>query len=345
MRTDREAWADIAKGIGILLVVFGHVWRGVYNADLLGAQPLFEAVDRGIYLFHMPLFFFVAGAFFNANTSMGAFFVRSGERILYPLVLWSYLLAFSLLIAQDFTNRGETSLVETIRYPFPPKDIFWFLWALFLIQTAAYACLKLPEPARLPTIACLLGACMLIASSGEQGEILAGAAYHLVFFVLGLAFRRGTASPSVGLIPVFVGIAVFLLVQGTLLAADGPRSYLSQVGLASAALVGVIVVVHGLSQRFAQSPILQGCALIGALSLPIYVAHTFFLAGARIVLLAFGNDDLVTHVVLGTVAGVAGPLVLYAAARRIHLDRALGFGAVRLAPEPTPAHAHAGRPQ
>ncbi|MGE4430081.1 MAG: acyltransferase family protein [Sphingobium sp.] len=46
----RLDWVDAAKGLGIILVVIGHVWtRG--------------AVRDAIYAFHMPLFFILAGYF------------------------------------------------------------------------------------------------------------------------------------------------------------------------------------------------------------------------------------------------------------------------------------------
>lgn len=50
----RECWIDVAKGIGIILVVLGHVTR---NENLI----------RIIYSFHMPLFFFLGGWIINRN--------------------------------------------------------------------------------------------------------------------------------------------------------------------------------------------------------------------------------------------------------------------------------------
>ncbi|MBM6744346.1 acyltransferase family protein [Drancourtella massiliensis] len=48
LRQDRIAWIDVAKGIGIILVVLGHVSKN-------------ETLITWIYSFHMPLFFFIAG--------------------------------------------------------------------------------------------------------------------------------------------------------------------------------------------------------------------------------------------------------------------------------------------
>src|SRR5664279_3072599 len=63
----RSLWVDHAKAIGIILVVYGHVARGVFSAGLKIDQNMFELVDSVIYSFHMPLFFFLSGLFFLAS--------------------------------------------------------------------------------------------------------------------------------------------------------------------------------------------------------------------------------------------------------------------------------------
>ncbi|MCD4694754.1 MAG: acyltransferase family protein, partial [Bacteroidales bacterium] len=52
MGKQRFEWIDIAKGIGILLVVYGH------------CQPP-PLIEKFVYAFHMPLFFFISGFLFR----------------------------------------------------------------------------------------------------------------------------------------------------------------------------------------------------------------------------------------------------------------------------------------
>ncbi|BEL98781.1 hypothetical protein SM14VA2_11940 [Serratia marcescens] len=63
----REAWVDYAKGIGIILVVFGHVNRGLYSAGIQLSGSSYLLTDSIIYSFHMPLFFFLSGLFFTQS--------------------------------------------------------------------------------------------------------------------------------------------------------------------------------------------------------------------------------------------------------------------------------------
>lgn len=61
---DRESWVDYAKGIGIILVVYGHVARGLFNSGISVPLNLYHLLDSIVNTFHMPLFFFLSGLFF-----------------------------------------------------------------------------------------------------------------------------------------------------------------------------------------------------------------------------------------------------------------------------------------
>ncbi len=65
---------DVARGIGILLVVLGH--NAVFRESSHG---LYEA----IYLFHMPLFFFLSGVTFRL-TSPGETVRKRARALLVP---------------------------------------------------------------------------------------------------------------------------------------------------------------------------------------------------------------------------------------------------------------------
>lgn len=70
---------------------------------------------------------------------------------------------------------------------------------------------------------------------------------------------------------------------------------------------------------------LAGLALLGGLSMPIYLAHTIFSAGLREVLIVAGVTNLPIHLVATMAVGIIGPIILYHAAARLRLTRVLGF--------------------
>jgi len=67
MTTHRLDWADAAKGLGIILVVYGHVARGLFHAGMYADEASYILIDQIIYSFHMPLFFFLSGLFFMSS--------------------------------------------------------------------------------------------------------------------------------------------------------------------------------------------------------------------------------------------------------------------------------------
>lgn len=120
---NRVAYLDIAKGIGILLVLIGHLST---NYILLNF----------IYVFHMPLFFYIAGIFDKNDTFKLALLKNKKFVILYFSIGIGYILLYSLL-------KGELKY-ESFAYLFSttPKEIYsitwfgplWFLLSFFVVK-------------------------------------------------------------------------------------------------------------------------------------------------------------------------------------------------------------------
>lgn len=74
----RYEYIDIAKGIGILLVVWAHIM-------VVGTS------HKVIYAFHMPLFFLISGMLFRRDkySSFLSFLKRRAKRLLIPFAIYS----------------------------------------------------------------------------------------------------------------------------------------------------------------------------------------------------------------------------------------------------------------
>lgn len=69
-KADRIRWIDLAKAIGIILVIFGHLRTGDGRSVWL---PSLDSLINTIYLFHMPLFFIFAGMSFSVRRRFSDF--------------------------------------------------------------------------------------------------------------------------------------------------------------------------------------------------------------------------------------------------------------------------------
>lgn len=125
---ERDNSIDILKGIGILLVLFGHT-----------AIP-HEASLR-IYGFHMPLFFFASG-FFTKDSGFCRSMQKNCKRI---LILWLFMfLCYSAMnIAVSILHSGNVwgaLLALKGRYNLLDEDslwypTIWFLVCMFILKT------------------------------------------------------------------------------------------------------------------------------------------------------------------------------------------------------------------
>lgn len=325
---NRVEWVDAARGIGIILVVFGHVWRGLNEAGLIESAGAFSAVDAAIYLFHMPLFFLVSGLLFEKSVRRDGVWtslLRRAVTLFYPLLLWSWITAAFLIVAGSLTNRSPISPLEALLYPFPPKDIFWFLWALFVIQTIASLL------ARAPTIAIVslfsLSFVVLLAFGMEPFPyLLKRVVDNLPFFAIGVLLARWGQFPiGVGRWTGPIGAIAFLsCILWAALNSDLINSWPAYVVslLATLSFCASVAWLCALTPRHYVAPI----SFLGVASIAIYVSHIILASGTRIVLVKLGIEDLALHLLAGTVAGIVPPALLYFLVVGTPIQRLLGFG-------------------
>lgn len=122
MTKQRNILYDISKGLGILLVIWGHT-----------TTPFFYE----IYAFHMPFFFMVSGVFYKSSSTFKEQLKKNTKRLIYPYLLFSiviylFYLVFSLVFKLDF-DYG--SIVKIIPYKDLINTPLWFLISLFIVST------------------------------------------------------------------------------------------------------------------------------------------------------------------------------------------------------------------
>lgn len=114
---ERDIRIDILKGIGIILVVWGHA-----TAILI----------KEICIFHMPLFFFLAGMFYHPKQG----FIQSrAKRLLIPFGEYSLIFAvFYFSMGLQGIPLDKLSIHHIAAFDGP----LWFLVALFYICVIYY---------------------------------------------------------------------------------------------------------------------------------------------------------------------------------------------------------------
>lgn len=323
-------WLDLARGGGIVLVVFGHVWRGLVPPGVLSDQTLFGAVDQFIYLFHMPVFFLLSGYVFLSGRWEGlvAFTRKKLFRLLWPALLWVYLFVGVNVAAGAWVNTQFNAETLLGWPPFGATHL-WFLWALFLIQMVAMGLKAAPGHLR-PILLLVLAFAALWVRYGQVVALPVGAlpalSYMPIFLAGAAIWMLWQGQLHKARLPFGLGVAGGVaFVAAQIIASVTGAQELLRTGLGLVAAAGFVALSIWWWAKAQNSPLVLQLCRLGQASMAIYLTHVFFTAGLRIALIKLGITGLAPHLVLGTVLGVLGPLAVLVAARRLNLVRLLGF--------------------
>lgn len=181
----RLTYIDIAKGIGIVLVVVGHCIPDATSPTGISI-PAYRWLHDVIYSFHMPLFFFLAGFMVSrqkmlARAQKPLDLVRKRiSRLLVPYVFVGLCYAPFKMLLSNFANKPyDISTIWQILIGVNPDGELWFLYALFVITVIAAL-----FAFRISLLGLVAAAALLIWN--PWGIIT----NFLFFFLLGIYMRR-----------------------------------------------------------------------------------------------------------------------------------------------------------
>jgi fucose 4-O-acetylase-like acetyltransferase len=314
---DRLAWVDVAKGIGIILVVYGHALRGFWGPKTWPVWTV--AQDRLIYAFHMPLFFVIGGLFLWQSIERGKkHFIRSRWwALIYPYLLWSFVCGGIEVAASRFAN-SPMSLRDLWLIPLIPVEQFWFLYALLIVQLIAAVCF--PFRTFLAVLA-VSGLSFAVFSGGST--ILHVALRFLPFLAVGvcgaqLIKRLPAEGRAVQTLIFALAWVAFAVIYGL-----GQTGVVDTIALGCLGAIGCIA----LATLMAKSRIGRGMALLGQASMAIYVLHTLFSAGARAGFVLLGLDRYALWTLIAEFAvGLILPVPLWLWSRAHPKGHLFGFG-------------------
>lgn len=305
LKQKRVEWVDIARGVGIIVVVFGHVLRGIENANIVMPSQFFLWSDRLVYSFHMPLFFVLSGLFFLTSLQkqpLGTYLHHRFRTLAYPYFLWSLLQTSAETWFSQHTN-GSIRPAELLQLLWQPRAHFWFLHNLFIILVIAAVAVTV---ASRPKWTLIIVAFALFFSPWRYPSVN----YFFAFFVIGILvspylFQLDWQPAHIGRW-FLVCLAAWLLCASVMILNNIMLGFLPVV----TALLGVAAVVLGSMWLSDKSPPAV-LVIFGRNSLFIYLAHVLAGSGIRIVLIQLGFTNLILHIVAGTVGGLFLPLILY----------------------------------
>jgi fucose 4-O-acetylase-like acetyltransferase len=304
MKTSRWAWADIAKGIAILLVVINHAAEGILEAGIGTAVPFWKAFHDICYTFHVPVFFFLSGWLSQASSKKPLARAKALlTNIVYPYLVWSILQSGVMIVAAAGNIVPQWSRLPWMLWS--GSFQFWFLHCLILIMLIDLTM----RTFQLPTWGRLCGAVCLTSYSVLGHDLpwkFNAVAENIIYFEVGIALATvATETPRSNIYAMAFSGAVLLFTFWS--SGAGYPTNLKPIG----AFSGIMFCLASSSIIANSKGILrQSLEFCGRYSLQIFAAHLIFTAGLRVVLQKLGVETFWIQFSMCCTAGILLPLAL-----------------------------------
>ena len=194
-------WIDIAKGIGIILVVVGHSFRDGMRAENYACEFIYQF----IYFFHMPLFFAISGITFYISYKKylgrkNEFYKKKFKTLFIPMLTYSLIIyiIFGIvnLIPQLHSMLQSASypevnivdyIIKNLAAENPYASHLWFIWVLFLISIFIFFVYsKIKTESVLLPVAIMLLAFLVRMVLDRPVLVVHYFLYDIIFFCVGI---------------------------------------------------------------------------------------------------------------------------------------------------------------
>lgn len=314
-----ELAPDAMKAFGIALVVFGHVLRGLFSAGIIPEDGVWASIDRMIYLFHMPLFFYASGLFVERSIAKAGYknyAQKTALALLLPLIVWSYL-QYSIQYMAGSAVNNPVDLFYVLTAPFPPRQQFWFLGSLFVISLSVGLLFHFRQSHKI--IWCLIvllfliqavswGTIQTILAENALGFSLMQIVIHMPFFMLGIVWN--TERMRMVSVPNAACLAIFVMSLWAYESLPEVQGWVHMITSVLCVLSIYKIAVNLTDGKTKNDGILFPILFVGMNSMIIYVAHVIAAAGFRVILMKLGVENIPAHLAGGFLIGFIGPLFL-----------------------------------
>ena len=297
----RNLLVDRLKGYACFLVLFGHVIMGIRVAGI-DIPSFFWGLEKFIWSFHVALFLFLSGVVYKVTGEWKGKKTKTGF-ILYklynlgiPYVVFSVVyIAINAIVGQANTQASFGDILNIWKTPVAQ---YWYLYALFFLFVIWTLLSGYLKNWQITVFALVIG--YLTPFSGLSLGSLDVAFYSALAFGVGtfIDFEKlSEPSFAVKLIAIIIHIAaaVFFIIQNKI---EAPliKELMVLLGIYSS------IMFISLIQRI--KPFSRFLDFVNKYSFQIYLLHTIFTAGIRIVLVRINVTSWVIHIIVGTAVGL-----------------------------------------
>lgn len=316
----RYKWVDNVKFACCILVVLGHTFMGIAEAGIIEKGTVYNLLTQSVYTFHVPLFFVCSGFLYQRSGrvhDLNSWGKNVADKLLNLGVPYITFTAITVILKMAFSesvNNAAGDLLNTVFIS--PVAPYWYLYALFFMFVFI-PCLNNKKQAAVLLTASVAARAVYLVLAYNSVSVpypIKSTLGRMIWFALGifLAFNiiDLKAIYSKITMAVFFAAAIALSIY-----------YYKELNgdLIIQTIIGVpfVVAILVLSQNLRISFIEKLSFKFSEYFMPVYVMHTIFSAGVRILLLKLGVQSPIIHIICGLFAGFIIPIAVYEIAKKI----------------------------
>lgn len=307
---DRIKWVDYLKAFACFLVVLGHLLQSLQKAGIDNYQSITSFIIWFIYLFHMPLFMCMSGFLYSKTKKEFSlkeyrkFEFRKIFNLIIPYITF-YLLyvGINILFSNSVNDvKGIEEIIGIINNPMPP---YWFLYSLMCIFIVVPLIEKICNNNNKIVFAVFFIIKIISIFWHTNIFFIDSIMVYAIYFYFGIFFKnenkKNKLIVNITLICLYVIISLCVY-----FIKDKINNY----------LYGLLSVFFAITGMYICIKIFRNIEKIIVLdtykkyTFQIFLMHTIFAAGIRIVLLKFGINNYIIHLLLGLIFSIYFPTLV-----------------------------------
>ena len=319
-KKERIAWVDYVKAFACFLVVLGHLLQSLQKANLDNYTQITDFIDWFIYLFHMPLFMCMSGFLYCKSKkeftweNYKKFEKKKIINLLVPYITFYLVFILINVIFSGSVNnkRGIEDVLNIFNNPMPP---YWFLYALLSIFLLIPLVEKMLKHNKQQIFSLLIILKVISIFWKSKIYLINSFMGYAIYFYFGSFIKEKSGLENQKQIIKNIIMTMFYIIMAIVL-----YKYKT---VCNAKLLGIINIIFAVIGIYISINLFRNVDKFKILdtfksyTFQIYLTHTIFAAGIRIVLLKLGNTSYVIHFVLGILASIYIPVMMSIISKKI----------------------------
>lgn len=312
---------NIARGIGIILVVLGHAFPDSSSGM---SNNFAKVIYNTIYSFHMPLFIFIAGFVatkvldLRVDIQGGNYIKQRVNRLLIPyLVVGLLYLPFKVAMSKFSNVPYDVRELWKIFFGKNPNFAMWTLWVLFVLAIVAVYVVNRKNIVRVTVFSLMIANIYFAIDCNVDllgvDQVISNAGYYFLGIFVAIKyemFKRFVLEKkiSVGLFATtFIGINIL----GQIMKYNGmEQQEMLKMFTGISGIILTIFISTKVIELKDNNVIKEVLNIIGRYSMDIYIISTFVQPCVRIMLWTKMGMNYVVYTMVSTVGGVVVSMLI-----------------------------------